>query len=156
MRSGLRLVMVYLFALGLDLLCSPVGCFFRVGNFVAGSGYTAGLLLSAVRGSASFFSGRPVSVLLEIAPPFPPTVRSPILFQRDKSILAGVPGWWLMRLYQSLESSGGRSGGWGFDCVSGVQLGGSEQASETNRSPGKMNMSHRVLFVIFIFLGSCL
>lgn len=119
-KDGRRLVVFYLLAMWMELLCSPGGFFFRIGEFVAGSGFTVGLRLLAGSSSASFSFGRLVLVLLEDAPPFLSTVRSPILFQRSKYIFVGGPGWWLMRLYQGLESFGGGSGSLGFDFASGA------------------------------------
>lgn len=54
--------MVFLCAMGNDLLCSLVGSLFRVGVFGAGGGFLAGLLL--LRGaSASFIFGWPWGLL---------------------------------------------------------------------------------------------
>lgn len=135
--------------MGMELVCSPKGFFFRIGDFFAGSGFTVGLLLLVGSGSTSFSSGWPVLVLLEDAPPFLPTVRLLILFQRARSILVGGLGWWLIRLYQGLESSGGGSGGLGFDFASGAQpsISESELLRKTNKIP-------RSLFVIFLFFGA--
>ena len=114
---SVRLV-VSLFAKGLDLLCPPVGLHFRVGAFVAGRGSCSTLLL--------------------------PSERSPILVQRFRSILAGAPRWWLMRLYQGLRSSGGGGRVSGFVCASTTQPSGAK--SMMNRTPRDQS-------VIFFFYG---
>jgi hypothetical protein len=58
----MRFVVVFLCAMGNDLLCSLVGSLFRVGVFGAGGGFLAGLLL--LRGaSASFIFGWPWGLL---------------------------------------------------------------------------------------------
>ena len=62
----MRFVLVLLFALGLDLPCSPVGFAFLVGDLVASCG---------------------MGVL-----PLPPTVCVPMVFQRPKSISTVVWG----------------------------------------------------------------
>ena len=75
--KSLILPVVLLFALGRDLLCSPVSFSFRVG--VAGCGISGGLLTPVGGGNATLCSGD--VELLELALALPPTVSSPISFQ---------------------------------------------------------------------------
>ena len=63
--------------------------------------------------------------------------------QRLKSILDGAPGWWVMRLYQGLGSSGGGTGILDIAGASSAQQVG-VVAMRTNRTP-------RNLSVIFFF-----
>ena len=154
-KAVLRLVVVFLFALGKYLVC-PLGVFsFRVGDCFAGRGSTAALLRLLGCGCAGSSSSRTWRVWLEASPPCSPPTRLPIFFQSFKSISVGALGWWFLRLHQDLESVGGRSGGFGFDCAPAARL----VRSELSR---KMNRASRALFVIsfffdvlFVSLGGC-
>lgn len=146
LSDGPALRFAYLFlALGKDFWCPPgvsctgslalltaraplLGCLFFIGEMVLG------LLLVALFWICWWSA---VSPLLLSSP------RLPILVQRNKSILTGGPGWWLMRLYQGLGSHGGRSRG---ESSSGVRPG----VLEFTR---KMNSSHVDCFVIFLYFG---
>ena len=97
-----RLVLVFLFALGKDLLCSLVSSLFRAGVAVAGRGLPGGLLLRFGGGGAIFVSGGLARHLLETASPSSPSVRSLMVFQRLKSILMGGLGWWFLRLNHAM------------------------------------------------------
>ncbi|KAG2539462.1 hypothetical protein PVAP13_9NG481500 [Panicum virgatum] len=93
---------VFLFALGKVPLCSPVGFFFRVGDLVAGAGSSAGPWLPP---GSCFTSGSLWRDLLEGWISSALFARSPIRVQHFRSILAGAPGWWILRLHQGLRSS---------------------------------------------------
>ena len=96
---------VFLFALGKVPLCSPVGFFFRVGDLVAGAGSSAGPWLPPGGCGVSFTSGSMWRDLLKGWISSASFARSPIRVQRFRSILAGAPGWWILRLHQGLRSS---------------------------------------------------
>ena len=154
-KAVLRLVVVFLFALGKYLVCPLAGFPFRVGDCFAGCGSTAALLRLLGCGCAGSSSGRAWWVWLEASPPCSPPTRLLIFFQSFKSISVGALGWWFLRLHQDLESVGGRSGGFGFDCAPAARL----VRSELSR---KMNRASRALFVIsfffdilFVSLGGC-
>ncbi|CAN6315810.1 unnamed protein product, partial [Urochloa humidicola] len=142
----MRFVVVFLFALGKDLVCPPVGSLFRVGIFGAGCGFAGGFLLLR-GGNAIFVFGWPWCPLE--TSPFISTNRSPMLFQRHQSILTGGLGWWFLRLHHDLESAAEVIGGFGFGS------GGSEllQANWTLEDSRKMNRSVRGFFVIFSSFG---
>ena len=108
-----RLVVIFLFAIGKDLFCSPVGSPFRVGIFDVGGGFAAGLLFLC-GGSFSFIFGWPWCPL-ETSPPLSLPLRSPMLVQRHRSALTGGLGWWLLRFNHDLGSAGGVFGGSCFD-----------------------------------------
>ena len=144
--KSLILPVVLLFALGRDLLCSPVSFSFRVG--VAGCGISGGLLTPVGGGSATLCSGD--VELLELALPLPPMVSSLISFQWLKSISTGGLGWWFLRLFQVLEAAGGGSGSGCFDFGPGAgesKLGSTNGISERR----KTNRSSSDSFVIFFF-----
>ena len=105
---------------------------FRVGGPFTGVGVVVGLVLPCRSASSS----GSLFLLSE---------RSPRFFQRLKSMLVGVLGWWLLRLHRCSRSSGG-GGALGFALERLVQSAGPEQRRKTNRAS-------RVLFVIFFFDG---
>jgi len=88
----MRLVLVFLLALGKDLMCSPVSFTYRAGGVVAGCGLPGGLLLRSGGGGAILVSSSLVCHLLESAHLSSPSIRLPILFQRFKSVLMGIWG----------------------------------------------------------------
>ena len=148
-----RLVLVFLFALGKDLLCSPVSSLFWAGVAVAGRGLPGGLLLRFGGGGAIFVSGGLARHLLETASPSSPSVRSLMVFQRLKSILMGGLGWWFLQLNHAMGSDDGGLGGCCFD--SGPSVGGSKLMLLTSWPVRlrKMNRSFRNSFVIFFLFG---
>ena len=147
--KSLILPVVLLFALGRDLLCSPVSFSFRVR--VVGCGISGGLLIPVGGGSATLCSGD--VELLELALPLPPMVSSLISFQWLKSISTGGLGWWFLRLFQVLEAAGGGAGSGCFNFSPGA---GESEFSSTNRisEKRKTNRSSSYSFVFFSSSGS--
>ena len=133
-KAVLRLVVVFLFALGKYLVCPLVGFLLQVGDCVGGRGSTAGLPLPLECGGAGSSSDRLWRVRLEVSPSCPPPTRLPIFVQGFKSISVRALGWWMMRLHQGLGSVGGRFGGVGFDCAPAAPPGRSEPRWKMNRA----------------------
>jgi len=146
-----RLVLVFLLALGKDLVCSPVSLTYRAGDAVAGCGFPGALLHRSGDGGATFISSG-LSHLLVSAPRSSPSIRSPILFQRFRSVLMDL-GWWLLRLNHAMESDDGGFRGFSFDSFpagDGLRLLLLTGAPEWIRT---MNRSSRDSFVIFFSFG---
>lgn len=146
---------VFLLAKGKDL-CSPWGCLFLIGDSVAGGGSPSRLPALPRSGSASFHSDCLALLGLEGSASFSPPGGSPMFVLRFKSVLVGAPGRWLLRLHQSLRSSGRGEEAPGFRSARASRLGG--RSSSASRPGGtmegrKMNRALRDLLVIFPCAG---
>jgi len=149
----MRLVLVFLLALGKDLMCSPVSFTYRAGGVVAGCGLPGGLLLRSGGGGAILVSGSLVCHLLESAHLSSPSIRLPILFQRFKSVLMGDLGRWFLLLNHAMESDDGGFGGFSFDSA---PAGDGSRLLVLTVAPKRMRMTNRSFrdsFVISFSFG---